>query len=395
MTSIKNMNPLAVAITRADNYELQELRTSIVKALDLIGGLKPMVKPGNKVFIKINHLPPPSPPERGIITHPVFTEALITLLKEYDADITVGDDIDLDNGGFGPGGYTEMCQRTGVKLLTLREAGFLQRKITGNIMKEIYFSRLALETDLFINLPKLKTHSLCTYTGAIKNLYGCIPTGLRRQYHGDYLPIEEFCQAIVDIYSVAPPQLTIMDAIMAMEGEGPGNGRVRKLGVILASRDGVALDAVANKIIGLEPSDVLTTRYAGERGLGISNLDKIEVLGEKIESVAVKNFKLPATVARVVTGKTPRGLAKFVLKQVSPRPCVNKKTCQACKECEKVCPTGAVTINDKNAEINHALCIRCMCCHEVCRYDAIVPRPPFPGNILTWPIDAVRKVLRK
>jgi len=395
MTSIKSPFSATVAITRAQNYELNEMRNGIAGALDLIGGLKSIVKRRDKVFIKINHLPPPSPPERGIVTHPIFTEAVITLLKDLGAEITVGDDIELDDGGFGPSGYTEMCKRNGVRLVSLREGGFTARKINGIILKEVYFARTALEADVFINLPKLKTHSLCTYTGAVKNLYGCIPVGLRRQYHGEYLPIEEFCQMCADIYSAAPPNLNILDGIMAMEGEGPGNGKVRKMGIILAARDGVALDAVANKIIGLEPANVLTTRYAGECGLGISDLSKIEVKGETIESVSVKDFKLPATVAKFVTGRTPRGLAKFAITQITPRPYVDKKTCQACRECVKVCPAGAATMNDKNAEINHAKCISCMCCHEVCRYDAIVPRRPWLGRILFAPATAVRKLMRK
>jgi uncharacterized protein (DUF362 family)/Pyruvate/2-oxoacid:ferredoxin oxidoreductase delta subunit len=379
-----------VAVTRATHYDINELRLAIGKNLDLIGGLGSFVKRGDKVFVKINHLPPASPPERGIVTHPVFTEAVVALLKDLGADVIIGDDV--ETADFNVSGYHEMCVRAGVQLVNLKEAGFVATSCAGKILKEVYAARTALEAEVIINLPKFKTHSLCTFTGGVKNMYGCIPTGLRRHYHGDFLRIEEFCQAVVDIYSVMPPSLTIMDGIMAMQGEGPGNGQVRQLGIILASRDTVALDAIAGKVIGLEPQDVLSTLYAGERGIGIADLSRIEVLGEKIESVAVKNFKLPSAASRFFMGKAPKGLAKLFLAQFSPRPYIRRKNCTGCKECEKVCPVAAATVNDKEAEINHALCISCMCCHEVCRFNAIVPRRPFFGNLTFGIIGALRKL---
>jgi uncharacterized protein (DUF362 family) len=397
MSEMNNMKtPLArVAIVRAQHYEISEVRTAVSKSLALIGGLEQVVGRDTNVFVKINHLPPPSPPERGIVTHPVFAEAVLSLLKETGANITVGDDIESEgDDGFALSGYREMCRRLDVKLVTLREAGFIARKCEGTILKEVYISRLVLESDVIINLPKFKTHSLTLLTGGIKNLYGVIPAGLRRQYHGDFLNVEDFCRALVDIYSLAQPQLSIMDGIMAMEGEGPGSGKVRHLGVILASRDTVALDAIASRIAGLEHNDVLTTRFAAERGLGIADPVHIEIVGEKIEAVAVSDFKLPTTMSRTLMKRAPRALGRFAVSQISPRPYVRKKNCTACEECVKACPTGAVTIPDKKAEINQATCIRCMCCHEVCRFDAIVPRKPFIGSVIFGLVNALRKVLK-
>jgi len=384
-----------VAIVRAQRYELKELTGAIQKSLSLLGGMDSFVKSGDKVFVKINHLPPPSPPERGIITHPVFTEAFLRLLKDTGAAISVGDDVEeAGEDGFALSGYREMCRRMGVRLVNLREAGFIARECKGERLKQVYVSRTVLEADAFINLPKLKTHSLCTLTGGIKNLYGCIPAGLRRRYHGEFLRIEDFCQMLVDIFAVIPPHLTVLDGIEAMEGEGPGSGQVRKLGMVLASRDTVALDAVAGRIIGLRPGEVLATSYAAERGLGVSDLAQIEIVGESLDSVTVPVFTLPATISRIVTGHAPHFLGKLAVSQISPRPHVNRKNCSGCGECVKVCPAGAATMSDKHAEINHALCIRCMCCHEVCRYNAITPRRPFPGNLLYNLIGALRKVVK-
>lgn len=384
-----------VSIVRVENYELSELIPTLRKALGLIGGMESVVKPGKRVFVKINHLSPPSPAERGIVTHPVFVEAVLALLKECGAVVTVGDDIEEDDGdGFKVSGFRQMCERQKVRLINLREDGFIEKECDGRILKRVFISRTVAEADVILNLPKFKTHSLATFTGGVKNMYGIIPIGLRRRFHGDYIKVDDFCQALVDIYSLAKPQLTIMDGIMAMEGEGPGSGQLRKLGLILASKDTVALDAVASQIIGLKPAEVLTTMFAGERGLGISDPLKIEIMGENLNSVLVPDFKLPANFSRVAINRAPKGFVKYAIGQISPRPRVNKKNCTVCEQCVKACPTGAVALIGDKAKIDDKKCIRCMCCHEVCRFDAIVPRRPFVGNAVYVTVRALRKVVK-
>lgn len=395
--SMDNLNSVSalVSIVKVNSYNLTELIPALKKSVEIIGGLNQIVKSGNKVFVKINHLSPPSPAERGIVTNPSFVEAVITLLKETGAEITVGDDIEEgDEDGFKISGFREMCDRLEVKLVNLRETGFVEKECNGRVLKNVYISKLVLEADVIINLPKFKTHSLTTFTGSIKNMYGVIPAGLRRRFHGEYLRLEDFCQMLVDIFSVVKPQLTIMDGIMAMEGEGPGSGQLRKLGLILTSKDTVALDAVASRIVRLKPEEVLTTRYAVERGLGVSDLKNIEIVGEKLDSLVVSDFKLPANFSRFAVNRAPQSLVKFVLRQISPRPRVKKKNCTACNECVTVCPTGAATMTGKTAVINDKLCIRCMCCHEVCRFNAIMPRRPFVGSVVYGIISGIRKIVK-
>jgi uncharacterized protein (DUF362 family)/Pyruvate/2-oxoacid:ferredoxin oxidoreductase delta subunit len=383
-----------VSAVRTKKYALAELIPAVKKSLELIGGLNPIVKPGDKVLVKINHLSPTSTPERGIVTHPIFVEAVLTLLKERDAEITVGDDIEEgDEDGFKISGFREMCDRQGVKLVNLREMGFVEKPCNGKILKNLYISKIMEEADVLINLPKFKTHSLTIFTGGIKNLYGTIPDGLRRRFHYNYLRSEEFCQMLVDIYSIAKPKLTMIDGIMAMEGEGPSSGKMRNLGLILAGKDTVAVDAIAGRIIGLKPDDVLTTRYAAERGLGISDLKKIEVTGENLDSLIVPDFKLPSSAYRLAMNRAPYGLIKHILEEVAPRPRVKKKNCTACIKCVKACPTGAATMVGKTAAINEKLCIRCMCCHEVCRFNAIYPVRPFWGNMMYGMYRVARRTI--
>lgn len=386
-----NIEQSVVGVTRADKYDLAAIQPAVTKALNSIGGIG-WIKPGCKVLVKINHLSPPSPAERGIVTHPAFTEAVLNILKTRGINISVADDIeegDLD--GFIISGYRQMCDRLGIKLVNLRETGFTAVKFAGKILPEIYLSRTSLEADVIVNLPKFKTHSLTLFTGGIKNMYGIIPAGLRRKFHGDFVRTDDFCQMLVDVFAAAKPQLTIMDGIMAMAGEGPGSGKMKNLGLILASRDAVSLDAVAAHIVGINAADVNTTVFAAERGLGTADLSKIVVAGEKLESVVIKGFKLPATVSRKSMRYMPKTMVKFGVSQISPRPHVKRKNCTACRECAKACPTGAVTIVARMAKIDFQKCIRCMCCHEVCRYQAIDPRRPFFGQIIYAIITTVRK----
>ena len=388
------MNKAKVSIVKAYDYERAEIQVALEKGIGLIGGLVNIVPPGSKVFVKINHLPPPSIAEKGIVTHPVFVGAVLDLLKTIAADITVGDDIQTGGvDGFQVSGIRQVCKRAGVRLINLKETGFVETACSGHFLKKVYLSKTLLAADVIINLPKLKTHSLCFFTGAVKNIYGTIPSGLRRKYHGEYIRNEDFSQLLTDIFSVAKPRLTIMDAITAMEGEGPAGGNLRSLGVILTSEDAVAVDAVATKIIGLNPLDIYTTRYSDERALGVGNLQNIEVVGEKITGVTISDFKVPSSAGLALAGKTPRFLSRFILRQFATKPSVIERSCSGCAECQKICPTGAVSVSNGTAEIAHDICIECMCCHEVCRFNAIVPKQSTSRKIISSLVNTLRKLI--
>lgn len=388
------MNKAKVSIVRAYDYDCVQIRSAVEKGIKLIGGLERVVKPSDSVFVKINHLPPPSPPEKGIITHPVFVEAVLNLLTEVSANITVGDDIQSYAGdGFQLSGFRRMCKRAGVRLINLKEAGFVEVRCNGHFLEKVHLSRIALDADVIVNLPKLKTHSLTILTGGVKNMYGTVPIGLRTRLHGEYPRREDFSQVLIDIFSAIRPQLTIMDGIIAMEGEGPASGSLRNLGVILVSQDAVALDTVAAKIIGLDPMVVHTIRYCEERGLGVGNLHNIEVLSERIENVAVHDFKPPTSAASSLVSRVPRFLSRFLVGQLTIKPRVLGRSCTGCLECKKICPVAAISIRYEKAKINHRMCIQCMCCHEVCRFSAIMPKRSIAGATIHFLMTIVRKLM--
>jgi uncharacterized protein (DUF362 family) len=309
----RNMPKSAVAIQRAASYETETVRHALLKSLDSLGGLERIIRPKSRVFVKINHLSPPSPPEDTIVTHPALTKELLRLLLDMGCEITVGDDIQSKGeDGFLISGYREICSALGIRLVNLKETGFEEIACNGRILNKAFISSLPLESDFLINLPKLKTHSFMALTGAIKNMYGIIPYGRRCSYHREYVKREIFGQMLVDIFSCAPPHLNIMDAILAMEREGPSAGSPKKVGLIMASSDAVALDVVASKIIGLNPMQVPTTIDAAQRELGTAQMAEIEILGEKIQDVAVKDFKQSAIAVGLINKKIPAFLHGFI-----------------------------------------------------------------------------------
>ena len=126
--------------------------------------------------------------------------------------------------------------------------------------------------------------------------------------------------------------------------------------------------------------------------MGIGNLQNIEVIGEAIEDVTVPDFKPPASVANVLARRVPLFLPRFILRQISIKPSVIEHRCSGCAECKKICPVGAISISSETAKIDHDICIECMCCHEVCRFDAIMPKQSMAGSTIQFLVRILRKL---
>ncbi|MFO8034550.1 MAG: DUF362 domain-containing protein [Candidatus Bipolaricaulota bacterium] len=387
------MSKPRVSVVRCGSYECQQVASAVDRAISLLGGLEGFVRPGDRVFVKANHLSPPSPPERAIITHPKVVEAVLQQLLGVTSRVSFGDDVQADGDPFAVSGYRELAQRLGVPLVNLKQHGFTEINSGGAVLERVYIAREVLEADVVVNLPKLKTHSLTTLTGAVKNLYGVIPSGLRSSYHGLYSQPAAFNQALVDIYATAPPALHIMDAVVGMEGEGPAAGQPREVGLLLAGGDGVAVDAVAAHIMGLDSMEIGTTQVAHRRGVGVGELQEIELVGEAMDNVLPTSFTLPSTTPARYLGRVPPSVARLFSSQLTAYPTVVTDRCVGCRACAAICPVGAATMHGNKARIERRKCIRCMCCHEVCRYDAILLRRSLHGRALYRVMQAARRRL--
>ncbi|MHA1650550.1 MAG: DUF362 domain-containing protein [Candidatus Helarchaeota archaeon] len=237
-------------------------------------------------------------------------------------------------------------------------------------LKETKIVKIIQDVDLIVNLPRLKTHILTIYTGAVKNYWGIQPGGIKPKNHLKGRSTETFSQVLADLYSVIAdrPQLCIMDAIDAMEGNGPSSGPLRNLNLIIGGLDPVAVDAVAITIVGHDPlQEVPHIRICNERGLGIGNLADIEIVGTPLSEVKLTHpLRFPG-----------RGLAwagslfaPIIYRYTKKIPRLRRIKCIKCGNCEKVCPNGAITLTPY-PRFNRKKCISCLCCAETCPEDAI------------------------
>ncbi|MEA1963906.1 MAG: DUF362 domain-containing protein [Candidatus Aerophobetes bacterium] len=365
-----------VSIIKCKSYDEEKVYQSIDKSIRLIGGIDDIIKPEDKVLLKINLLSA-RPPEEAVTTHPAVIGAVIRLIRERGAVPWVGDAAPLVSGftrrekdAFDICGIRKTVEKEGGKIVNFSRTGYSKIKIKeAEQLKEINIAKPILQADAIISLPKLKTHELTLLTGAVKNFFGCVPSSDRSKAHR--LANEgKFAQAVVDIYSVCKPCLAVMDGISAMEGEGPSAGDPISLGLILASRDCVSLDVVASQITGFKPSEILTSVDAIQRGLGPENLQKIKVVGEEIKNVSRLNFKKPVAYKNFSFRILRRLLTPLGTKILASYPHLRKERCNKCGICAQKCPVGAIQLNPYPG-VNYTRCIQCYVCHEFCPQEAI------------------------
>ncbi|MDZ7384796.1 MAG: DUF362 domain-containing protein [candidate division KSB1 bacterium] len=358
-----------VSAVQCTSYEFQVVAEAVEQLLVPLGGLAHFVQRGNHVHLKPNLLAAKEP-ARAITTHPVVVEAVVRMLLDLGAKVTIGD----SPAGAVKGlqrywdntGLSEVAKRTGARLVAFETGGVQERVVRG---RSYYISRYVIDADVVINLPKLKTHGLTLYTGAVKNLFGVIP-GLRKsEYHKQAPHPEDFAEVLVDIYSAVRPHLHIADGVVGQEGNGPSSGRVRPIGVMLASTDGVALDAVGAAIMGFDPEEIDTTRIASQRGLGEGRLEHIKVVGADLESLRLPDFVLPSN--RLIK-LVPRWLMILGARLIWVRPRADRELCKRCGVCQTNCPVGAISTDaDGYPVMDYTRCIKCMCCDEGCPHQAI------------------------
>lgn len=354
-----------VSIVRRDEYSHDALRASLREALEPLGGMKSVVQPGRRVLIKPNLLSGKAV-EKAVTTHPLFIRVVAEMVLEAGGRPVVG-----DSPGVGSLekvaeriGLAPLLAEIGVPLVSFSEAVMVEHP-RGKVFKRFEIARPVTEADVIINLPKLKTHGMMTLTCGVKNLFGCV-SGLRKvRWHADAgHDYTRFAEMLVDLAYMVRPALTIVDGIVGMEGEGPGSGDPRRLGLILAGTDPTAVDRVVCEIVGLPPEELPTLAAARRLGLGNSRLEEIEVAGESVDDMRVENFRFPAKT--VDTGMLPGFIRKLLRDALSNRPVVGHEKCTLCHVCVTHCPAQIMAVKDNRIAIDYAACIRCFCCHELC-----------------------------
>jgi uncharacterized protein (DUF362 family) len=380
-----------VSIIKCETYDINRVRNSVRASIDHLGGIKAFVQPGEKVLLKVNLLMEKTPNE-ATTTHPSVVQALAELVLEAG-----GTPIICDNPGghhfydknsledlYKTTGMEEVAQKTGACLnydTNLVEISYPQ----GNILKNIKTIKPIIEADKIINVPKIKTHVMTIYTGAVKNLFGIIPGNYKAQYHLKFGDIRDFSNMLIDLFQFAKPVLTVMDAIIGMEGFGPSNGNPRQVGLVLASHNPFALDAVGAKIIGLRPSDVPTIKTSIKRGLFSGDLKDVEIAGEVLDKVRVEDYNIPTRrlAINTVNFLLPRSLVRWISSSTKSWPVFNHEDCRSCKICKENCPPKAIHMEKDYPIVDYDKCIGCFCCHELCAYKAVKIKRPLLVRILS------------
>ncbi len=278
----------AVSIVRAvDCHSAEALLDPLKEACDLIGGLESLIMAGDTVLLKPN-LVRPAHYTTGITTNPHLVEAAAILCRRAGAKrLVIADGACVGAStieAFEQTGLTAVAERQRCELIDLANAPFeyvanpLAKK-----MKRIRIPKALLEANVVVNMPVMKTHDALEVSLGLKNMKGMLQTDDKKRFHKWGL-----VQSIIDLNHIVLPELTIMDGTIAMEGVGPTAGDPVNLGLILASKDTVAVDTVACEIMGFTLDEVGYVRKAGEAGLGCADLDAIE-----IEGMAVQDARRP------------------------------------------------------------------------------------------------------
>lgn len=378
-----------VALISCDDYGIDKVQAAVNRGLELLGGVERFALPAEKILIKPNLLAA-DPPERCVTTHPAVFAAVSRALISRGAVLSYG-----DSPGFGSmakaarkSGLADIADSLGIEAGNF-ESGERLMFEAGSQNKSFVIAQAVANSQGIVSLPKLKAHALTTLTGAIKNQFGCIPGLLKGEYHAKLTEMKHFVTMLADLTRALNPRLYVMDAIMAMEGNGPRNGKPRKIGALLLSDDPVAMDATAARLVGIVPESLEIIRTAHEAGLGVMDKGAITLLGDSLASLTVADFEL-AHSRRLVQLSRSKRLRNAVVE----RPEIKESACIRCGICVQVCPVTPKALewpqgsNDMERTFppgyNYDHCIRCYCCQELCPEGAIELRTPLIGQAFKY-----------
>lgn len=379
-----------VNIVRCADYTPDLVYTALEKLLgpfDVFRNLSAF----KTILIKPNLLSASKSPEMHVNTHPELIRALVRYLKSTTpARIIIGE----SSSSFNPDGtrtafknsrITDIAREYDIELVNFDRGEVVEKPVfNGRIYKKLEIAKTFDDADFIINLPKLKTHELCCFTAAMKNMMGAMPGRRKKDAHLHALRFKEFSLFLVDLYSVTRPHFSIVDGICAMEGNGPAAGSVRQLGLLAASDDAVALDTILCRIIGIPLEMVTYIVEAAREGFGLCDEKLFSVAGDFLFD-DIKPFKLPERfTSQVVMKLMPKVLMRFITRQViNLKPEVIHEKCIECLNCVHACPVNCIS-HRKNGSVivDKKECQECYCCYEVCPADAIKLTRPFIGQTL-------------
>ncbi len=379
------MSNTTVSLHACKTYHYPDIKQAVSTiGEDLFGGWDKCIPRGARVLLKPNLLKPATA-EQAVSPHPAVVRAVAEMCLDFGAGkVIIGDSPGMASAEkvCAKCGIMDVAGELGIDLVNFTESvdittpeKFLHKKFT--------IAREAAEADIIINLPKFKTHAMMVLTLAVKNLYGLFVGKQKARWHfqsgRDY---DHFARLLMELAYTVNPAVSILDAIVGMEGNGPGNGTPRTMGFLAASRDMVSLDLVAAEIAGLGFDDIYTLRMAREMGFS-TELSDIPVVGDAIGPLRIHDLE-PAASMQVQGPLFIRLFSGLVEHYLTTQPRVDSQLCKGCGICLQACPAASIRQPGPNlpVTIRHAACIRCFCCQELCPEGAIIAKDAIGVKLL-------------
>jgi uncharacterized protein (DUF362 family)/Pyruvate/2-oxoacid:ferredoxin oxidoreductase delta subunit len=371
------MRPIGtIVFIRKAEYDYSTLKPLVFGIMNSSIGDK--IHKSSRVVIKPNLLAP-APPEMAMTTHPLIIRAAAEYVLDRGAVPQISDSPAV-------GSFEKILKESGIRD-ALKGLNVKCREFKGSVLvdvgkpfEKIEVARDVINADIIINLPKLKTHTQMLLTLGVKNLFGCIVGMKKPEWHFRAgVDREMFAKLLVKICQAVKPTVTILDGILAMEGQGPGKrGTPKELGVLMGSSNTAAIDNIVCSMLGIMPDSLLTNKISAEQGMFNDNINIDGTLPE------IMGLKLPE-ITPIVFG--PAKFHGFFRKHLIQKPVSSDSLCRLCGECWKYCPALAITQGKKKIRFDYEKCIRCYCCIEVCPHGALSTHETITGKIS-------RKVLR-
>ncbi len=358
-----------VSLVRCETYESQAVEIAVRRAVELIGGITKFVKRGDRVLLKPNLLSA-NPPKRRITTDPEVVCAVARLVLEVGGIPVIGDSPGLDpfRGVATKTGMADIARQLEIELEELTQPIPVTTPKTA-VFRKLEIASQALNADVVINLPKLKTHSQMLFTLGVKNLFGTIVAQRKAEWH--YMAgvdRDTFASLHLDIYLTLAPALTILDGVWGMEGHGPSNGRPRPVNLIAAAEDAVALDVSICQMLGVPLRSFPLYRVAHNRRVGETDIRQITYRGEFPQAFAIQNFQVPSLDS---LGLLPDMFDWFTKRFLVSKPIQTGNSCIGCGKCLEICSAKAIQLDTNKVTFDYDRCIRCYCCQEICPQDSI------------------------
>jgi len=369
------MSDVIVLKTNEDSVD-----DNVRKIFELAGGIDKYVSPGERVLIKPNFIAPKGS-STGVTTDLCVVEAVIAAVLDQGATPVIGEGVPIAydaDATFGRLGVRRLAEKYGVDLVNMDKYPYDMVVIDDSlVLKETPVCKLVREVDKIINLPKMKTHTQTTITLGMKNLKGCVPGEHKLKLHR--LGVSE---GVVDLNTVIKPTFTIVDGIVALEGNGPTNGQAKRMDLLIGSSDVLALEIIGATIMGFRPYSIKHIYMSRNKRIGEYNIENINVIGENVADVTDK-FSLPVlkisrwlgplALGRVLPALARCGvditrLSRWISERLLPYPKFGDK-CTGCGRCIRNCPNEAISFaGDRDPVVDHKKCIKCYVCDEVCMF---------------------------